>query len=427
MLIWLHSFCSLLFIHLQISVIVILKSLPTNNDIWFISSSASIEYFISWFFVTSSCFLHIFFKTYWSQYMIYCRNSGLCSPLKSAEYFSDFSPKFGLLSFYVYLYMCSHHSIVISPWTSELCAGCLILWVGTQALLAVDFYFGSGAGEPRGGSSRPVLSSSLHPQGRGPPPEAQVHTVLLGLLQDWSLDPLTGREEGTSLQHPSESGAQSPKCDGFSPERRNQGWSVTDWLCHRHRAGPPRVLWPVGTPLPGLLYPDLPQPQWPRQQRLTFSQTWSLEAPGVSSPGCFSGVSPWHVAGLLPSESAPNLLFLEGYQSCWVRAPPIWPHFTFGTFWNMLSPKAVRFWSSTPWLQHINLGGNTFQPRSYASGQLSDLSLSELLITVKAFNHMLFKKKKISFPGSWRVISVLLPSWVFLLSALLRWQRSPVV
>lgn len=73
-----------------------------------------------------------------------------------------------------------------------------------------------------------MLSSSLHPQGRGPLPEAQVHTVLLGLLQDWSLDPLTGREEGTSLQHPSESGAQSLKCYGFSPERRNQGWSVTD-------------------------------------------------------------------------------------------------------------------------------------------------------------------------------------------------------
>lgn len=53
--------------------------------------------------------------------------------------FPDFSPKFGLLSFYVYLYMCSHRSVVISSLTCELCVGCLILRVGTQALLAVDF------------------------------------------------------------------------------------------------------------------------------------------------------------------------------------------------------------------------------------------------------------------------------------------------
>lgn len=38
-------------------------------------------------------------------------------------------------------------------------------------------------------------------------------------------------------------------------------------------------------------------------------------------------------------------------------------------------------------------GGNTFQPRTCTGGQLSELSLSELLITVKAFNHLLLKKK----------------------------------
>lgn len=246
---------------------------------------------------------------------------------------------------------------------------------------------------PRGGQACSLMqppSPRTRPSPRGPsvrPPLASCTGLVPG-LPHWQ----RGRDHPAD---PSESGAQPPKrngsvkkggirlvCYGVSsatdtvpghPVCSDQGALLCQGSCDR----------------------DLPRPWWPRQQRFTFSQTWRLEAPDVSRRGCFSGLSPWHVDGHLPSVSAPNLLFLEGYQSYWVRAPPIWPHFILVTFQNTLSPKAVRFWGSSSLTSMYQFGANTFQPRTYTSGQLSDLSLSELLITVKAFNHLLFKKKNL--------------------------------
>ena len=154
--------------------------------------------------------------------------------------FLDFSPEFGLLSFYVYLYLCRHRSIVISSLTGELHVGCLILWVGTQALFAVDFELGSiavGAQRQSGLSSR---AASI------PKDEA-----------------LSQRPTRTSCSYvpcraapwtPSLAEREGPPCGPFrvrrtggqtrwsSQERRNQAGLLRSELCHRHRAGPPRVL-----------------------------------------------------------------------------------------------------------------------------------------------------------------------------------------
>lgn len=75
---------------------------------------------------------------------------------------------------------------------------------------------------------RPVLSCSLHPQGRGPLPEARAYVLLLRPVQDWSLDSLTGREEGTTLQILQSQVHSHPNATVQS-RKEESGWSATEW------------------------------------------------------------------------------------------------------------------------------------------------------------------------------------------------------
>lgn len=257
----------------------------------------------------------------------------MVSSLKSADYFLGFllSLLCCLLCMFVHVWS---PSVVTSSLTGEFRVGCLILWVRMQALLAAHSSLALWLSVPRGGSARPVLLSSLHPQGRRPSPRGpSVRWALSRLSQDWYLDSLT-------LPDPSESEAQSPSAAGFS--ERNQAGLLSAGSAADTAPGHPCAL-TREHPLPGLPWA---RPAWP--DGLDSSDSRS-HRPGGWSPrhqrnlAASQSLSPWCV-GRLPSVSAPNL-FLEGSQSYWVRAPPIWPHFILVPFKHSISKgsQILRF------------------------------------------------------------------------------------
>lgn len=217
--------------------------------------------------------------------------------------------------------MCGHHSVVTSSLTGEFRVGCLILWVRMQALSLLISSLALWLSVPRGGSARPVLLSSLHPQDEALSQRPGSASILSRLSQDWYLDSLTLQTlQSQRHSHPSATG--SVKKGGIR------------LVCYRasSAAGTPRqatrVLWPGGTPLRAPWARPATAPMaW---TAVALSQTWRLE-PQASAGLAASQASPWCVDGRLPSVSAPNL-FLEGSQSYWVRAPPIPFHFILVTF-----------------------------------------------------------------------------------------------
>ena len=154
--------------------------------------------------------------------------------------FLDFSPKFSLLSFYVCLYMCCYCSIVISSLTGELHVGCLILWVGTQALFAVDFELGSVA---VGAQTRSGLSSHAasipKDEALSQRPECTSSSCVLYRTGPWT--PSLAERKGPPCRS-FRVRCTATQTQRFSQERRNQAGLLQSELCHRHRAGPPRVL-----------------------------------------------------------------------------------------------------------------------------------------------------------------------------------------
>lgn len=102
------------------------------------------------------------------------------------------------------------------------------------------------------------------------------------LSQDWYLDsppcrPFRVRGTVTQMRR-----VQSRK--------EESGWSAIERALPRHRARPPRVLWPGSTPCPGSHEPDLPRPRWPGQQLHSRLTDLEAGAPGISRLGCFSGL-----------------------------------------------------------------------------------------------------------------------------------------
>ena len=159
--------------------------------------------------------------------MIYCRNSGLCSPpLKSADCFSGF---FSWVWFAILL-------CIFVPVSSPLhCDFFFNRWIARGLF---DF-MGRDAGTLRcwfrawlhrcrcPEAVRPVLSRSLHPQGRGPLPEAHAYVVLLRPVQGCSLDSLTGREGGATLRTLQSQAHRRPNAM-VQPREEESGWSATE-------------------------------------------------------------------------------------------------------------------------------------------------------------------------------------------------------
>lgn len=96
------------------------------------------------------------------------------------------------------------------------------------------------------------------------------------------------------------------------------------------------------------------------QLKCVFSWFWRLDIPdGVASRVGLWVLSSWLADGL-PSVQIPSwclFLFLEGHQSCWITALPLWPH------WSLITPSKAHLQIPAHWrlgLQHGDLEGAQF-------------------------------------------------------------------